>query len=66
MDEGRVPYRMTAPGAEPSRRSYRLPGHDDELLRVDDYRDDIDFETEEMIGGGVYKVMGSDFPPRAA
>ncbi|MCP4657611.1 MAG: hypothetical protein GY856_19570, partial [bacterium] len=61
MDEGHAPYRMTAPGAEPS-RSYRLPGHDDELLRVDDYRDDIDFETEEMIGGVVYKVMGADYP----
>ena len=30
--------------------------------RVDDYRSDIDFETEEMIGGVVYKVMGADLP----
>jgi len=30
--------------------------------RVDDYRTDIDFETEEMIGGVVYQVMGADLP----
>ena len=62
MDEGHTPYRMMAPGAEPARRSYELPGRAAELPRVDDYRDDIDFESEEMIGGVVYKVMGADYP----
>lgn len=62
MDEGHPPYRMMAPGPGSSSRSYELPGHGTELPRVDDYRTDIDFESEEMIGGVVYKVMGADFP----
>jgi hypothetical protein len=60
MDEGRPPYRMSAPGAGSS-RSYGLPGRGG-FPRVDDYRTDIDFETEEMIGGVVYKVMSADLP----
>ncbi len=61
MEEGRAPYEMKAPGAGSSSRSYKLPGGDD-LPRVDDYRTDIDFESQEMIGGVVYDVMSADFP----
>jgi hypothetical protein len=50
---------MSAPGA--SSPSYELPGRGG-FPRVDDYRTDIDFETEEMVGGVVYKVMGADLP----
>ena len=50
---------MSAPGA--SSPSYELPGRSG-FPRVDDYRTDIDFETEEMVGGVVYKVMGADLP----
>lgn len=61
MDEGRLPYRLSAPGAGSSSQSYELPGKGD-FPRVDDYRTDIDFETEEMVGGVVYQVMSADLP----
>lgn len=67
MDEGNGGYRMMAPGAEPAARSYGFPGQAEgspraDWPRVDDYRSDIDFESQEMIGGVVYDVMGSDYP----
>ena len=52
---------MSAPASDASSRDYDLPGRDD-FPRVDEYRTDIDFETEEMIGGVVYEVMGADLP----
>ncbi len=56
-----------APGAEPANRSYDCPGQTEDpprvdWPRVDDYRSDIDFESQEMIGGVVYDVMGADYP----
>ena len=55
-----------APGAEPATRSYHCPGTEESLPskwpQVDDYRTDIDFESQEMIDGVVYDVMGSDYP----
>ncbi len=53
---------MMAPGAESASRSYRCPGPDEAPPRVDDYRTDIDFENEEMVGGVVYQVFGADYP----
>ncbi len=52
---------MQAPGAGSSRGSYELPGSG-EFPAVDDYRSDIDFENQEMIGGVVYDVLGADYP----
>ena len=57
-------YRLEASGAEPSNVSYRLPGRD-EPLHVDDYMTDIDFRSEEKIGGKVYQTMGSELPHAA-
>ncbi len=51
-----------APGAESAASSYKCPGPDAALLRVDEYRTDIDFENEEMVGGVVYQVFGADYP----
>ncbi len=53
---------MMAPGAGSAARSYRCPGPDEAPPRVDDYRTDIDFENEEMVGGVVYQVFGADYP----
>jgi hypothetical protein len=57
-------YRLEAPGADSGVTSYRLPSRD-EPLHVDDYMTDIDFHSEEKIGGKVYKTMGSELPHAA-
>ncbi len=65
-------YRLQAPGAEPATTSYRLPGHEDahrplarQPLHVDEHMRDLDFRTEEKVGGVVYKTMGSGLPHAA-
>lgn len=66
MDE-RYPgggYQLKAPGAETSTTSYQLPGIASPL-HVDEHMEDIDFRSEEKIGGKVYKTMGSELPHAA-
>ena len=62
MDEKYTGYHMSAPGHASAARSYECPGEEEEFPHVDDYRTDIDFESEEMIGGVVYDVMSADLP----